>query len=100
MAACDQQDQTGSTPSESKAPETQTTKVAAAQAAEAKAQALFEQFRKMMAENKWDQADATLTQLESMKSSLTQELRDEIDNARAGFQAAKSMNAGEGAPGR
>lgn len=67
---------------------------------ESQARALFESYRAQMNEMKWSEADATLQKLEAMKPSLKQDLRDEIDNARAGFGAAKAMNTPPGAEGR
>lgn len=68
--------------------------------ADATAEALFEAYRRQVSEQKWDQADATLRKLEGMKGAVSQPLKDEIENSRAGFDAARQMNAEPGSAGR
>jgi hypothetical protein len=58
---------------------------------EGKAQALLEQLRQQIHEQKWSQADATVAQLEAMKPTLNEALREEINNARGSLGAAKDI---------
>jgi hypothetical protein len=64
---------------------------AAANTPEGKVRSLLEQLQKQSYEHKWNEADATVQQLESLKASVTQDLRDEIDNARGSLNAAKEI---------
>jgi hypothetical protein len=52
---------------------------------------LLEQLQKQSYEHKWNEADTTLQQLEVLRPSLTQDVRDEVDNARGSLGAAKEI---------
>jgi len=68
-----------------------TTPPAAPNTPEAKARALLEQLQKQSYEHRWNEAAATLQQLEALRPSLKEDLRDEIDNARGSLNAAKEI---------
>jgi hypothetical protein len=58
---------------------------------EAKARQLLDQLRVQKGEGKWADGEKTLQELEKLKRSLSNDLKDEIDSERASFRAAKAI---------
>ena len=65
---------------------------ATANTPQAKARVLLDQLMAQIAQNQWKEGEKTLQELNKLKASVPQEMREEIDNAKASFNAAKQIS--------